>query len=167
MKQLPALFALVSLFAAGCAASSDAPDEASDETSSALAKEPVPVRPVRPRPPIIHALQPDLVAVTYAGDVGQYPSDYCGYLGNGKLRVRVKNQGLVAAGSSVTRIQGGRGSVDVPTKALAAGEIVDLDIDLSSIGAFGPDLGYTIILDVANQVRESNEDDTSYATCIG
>ncbi len=87
----------------------------------------------------------------------------------GKLVVTVKNQGNADAPPSMTKVIFARGgSFDLPTPAIPAGGSVDLP-PLSMPGVcFVPNCDFKIIVDVNNQVVESNKaNNTASGTCRG
>ena len=73
------------------------------------------------------------------------------------LTVTIKNQGIGAAGASVTKVDfGALGQVSMPTPPLAPGASVDLFFPIPP-GCFDPDCEFRITADANNQVNESNE----------
>jgi hypothetical protein len=81
---------------------------------------------------------------------------FCRREGN-VLIVTVRNQGFVAAGGSITRVDfGAHGSSDQPTPPLAPGASVDLYFPIP-FGCFDPNCEFQIVVDVNNDVAESNE----------
>lgn len=87
---------------------------------------------------------------------------------DGQLIVTVHNQGTAAAGPSTTRVDfAGHGTVDRPTPALTPGASVNLAFAIPP-GCFDPDCEFRIVVDVNDDVAESDEGN-NYAsgTCIG
>lgn len=113
--------------------------------------------------------QADLVAVGTDGLT--HPSSgghlYCNFNSAGKFVIRVKNNGNEAAPASITVVTGGRGTVAVPTPALAPGEVVDLPVNFTSFAACNSDCFFTITVDAAGQVNERVEGNAFSGWCIG
>ncbi|MHC4617828.1 MAG: CARDB domain-containing protein [Planctomycetota bacterium] len=87
----------------------------------------------------------------------------------GKLVVTVKNQGNADASPSITRvIFAPGGSYDIPTPSIPAGGSVDLPPLSMPAVCFNPDCDFRIIVDVNNQVVESNEtNNIASGMCLG
>lgn len=76
---------------------------------------------------------------------------------DGNLIVTVANQGSAPAGPSTTRVDfGAHGTTDLPTPALAAGTSFDLTFPIPP-RCFDPDCEFRIVVDVNNDVVESDE----------
>ena len=104
---------------------------------------------------------PDLIPVPDAN------GSFCRHE-EGKLIVRVRNQGSAAAGPSTTRVNFGQhGIVDMPTPGLVAGAATDLSFPIP-IGCFDPNCEFQIIVDVHNVVAEANEGNNfANGMCLG
>ena len=101
----------------------------------------------------IGGLQPDLM-------VKKGPANYC-RIQDGKLVIRVANQGPGAAGTSTTQVDFFRyGKFSLATQALAPQQYQDLLVAIPP-GCFDSDCNFRIIVDQAAQVTESNEANNS------
>lgn len=105
---------------------------------------------------------PDLIPVPDAN------GSFCKTEDNRTLIVTVRNQGMAGAGPSTTRVDfAAHGVVDLPTPALAPGASVDLPFPIPP-GCFDPDCEFRIIVDVSNNVMESDEGNNfASGTCRG
>ena len=85
-----------------------------------------------------------------------------------KLVVTVKNQGLGSSKLSTTEVDFlGLGKFAKPTPPLAPGDSEDLLFEIPR-GCFDPDCGFSITVDVMNEVSEKDEgNNTGNGTCIG
>ena len=103
----------------------------------------------------------DLVPVPSSG------GDFC-QIREGKLLVRVRNQGAGPAGASRTLVDfGAFGSSSQSTPALAPGNSTELLFNIPS-GAFDPDAEFGISVDVDADVTESDEgNNTASGLCLG
>jgi len=116
-----------------------------------------------------NGLQPDLIPVRDGADV-----NFCDVDDQNRLIVHVKNQGAAEAPPSTTRVEfkwGGTESqtVDLPTPLIAAGATQDIPTETEfPMGCFDPDCGFTITVDVNNDVAESGEaNNTADGLCLG
>lgn len=105
---------------------------------------------------------PDLIPVP------DETGSFCRRTEDGNLVVTVRNQGSAAAGPSMTQVDFiNFGAMQQPTPALAAGASVDLKFPIPR-GCFNPDCEFRIIVDVNNQVVESDEGNNfASGICIG
>ena len=87
---------------------------------------------------------------------------------NGDLIVTVANQGTGAAKPSTTNVLfGPYGTVSIATPALASGASTEVETAIPT-GCFDPDCDFTIVVDAADQLRESDEGNNSLSdTFIG
>ena len=100
--------------------------------------------------------QADLIPDPLPGLPG--PVGFCRLDGNGKLVIRVRNQGAVEAPASITKIEFSPGGVFLlETPAIPASGSVDLGPFNFPAGCSDPDCDFTITVDFNNQVNESNE----------
>jgi hypothetical protein len=159
---------LSSLAVLACSAPAPSDAESSDDALSVGGVALHPVPPRRP-PPVVFQLRPDLVAVDASGNIDDANNGFnlCSFGPNGTFIVRVKNQGAAAAPASITVVNGGRGSVAIPTPALAVGQTVQLVANFDSFAQCSPDCFFTITVDAANQVTESDESNAFGGWCIG
>jgi len=110
------------------------------------------------------ALPADLVPTPGQNSSG--PLAFCESLGPNKLRLHVSNLGNVAAPASTTHVEfaNGGGGVDLPTPALAAGASAILDLTTpAACYDSGNRCSFTIVVDSAGVVSESNEANNSAA----
>lgn len=100
--------------------------------------------------------------------LGTSPAAVCRIEQNGKeLRVTVKNQGPVDAGSSKTTVTFGETPFTLETPPIPGGGTVDLLFKVPA-GCFTPDCSFTISVDSSNQVDEFDERNNKAAGgCIG
>jgi subtilase family serine protease len=84
------------------------------------------------------------------------------------LVVTVRNQGTTGAGPSLTRVDfGAYGQFTMPTPPLPPGTSVDLLFPIPP-NCFDPDCDFRIVVDVNNDVIESDEGNNfASGTCIG
>lgn len=101
----------------------------------------------------------DVVAVTAAGTVGNKPGQYCN-LQQGKLVIRVKNNGSVLIGSTVAGVEGPFGSVAFTVPWLSPREIYDYTLDTLQVGS-----PFKIVVDATNVIPENDENNTFGGTC--
>lgn len=103
----------------------------------------------------------DLVAETQS--IG-----FCEVDETGSLVVNVKNQGEVAALSSVTKVEfPGIAGFEIPTGALDPAQVISLKVSIP-VGCFNPDCSFRIIVDYLNEVGEKDENNNETAGhCVG
>jgi hypothetical protein len=96
------------------------------------------------------------------------PIPTCQRDSQGRLIVKVKNQGTVSASTSVTRVDfspGGVFNLNFPSIAAGATEEVPLSIPGT---CWNPDCDYEITVDLNNQIDEANEsNNTASGACVG
>jgi hypothetical protein len=99
---------------------------------------------------------------------GTSPAAFCRIEESGKmLRVTVKNQGTIDAGSSKTTVRFGEKPFTIDTPSVPAGGSADLLFKVPA-GCFSPDCSFSISVDSSNQVSESDEGNNNVTGgCIG
>lgn len=96
------------------------------------------------------------------------PIPTCQTDSEGRLIVKVKNQGTVSAAASVTRVEffpGGLFNLNFPS--IAAGATAEVPLPMPGI-CWNPDCDYQITVDLNNQIDEANEaNNTASGGCVG
>ena len=155
------LAALLLVVLGGCAVQAEG-EAIEDENLGSSQDELVPVIKPIPLP------RPNLVAVAPDGTV---PTSYYGWklcdMDDDGFVIRVKNNGIVGSAATITVISGGGGVVALPTPALAAGETVVLHANFWSFAKCTPDCSFTITVDAASQITETDEANSFAGWCIG
>lgn len=113
---------------------------------------------------------PDLIPVHSPGQP-ENPTGFCTQSGQSQtVSFSVKNQGSDSAGPSMAKVDFGPqfGAVPVPTPHLVAGQVANLGPVAIPVGCFNPDCSFRIVVDTANTVPETNENNnTATGGCIG